>query len=142
VAYLLSFGSHYTASGRSRKPYDHDVERERLHAICGSHAGASETYPFGPRTAVYKVGGKMFALVPLDPEPPTVSLKCDPEWSEVLRNAYDAVRPGYHLNKRHWNSIVLDGTIGDDEIAELVAHSYELVAPTRRAGARGTEPAA
>ena len=122
------------------EPYDHDVERERLRAICASHAGAAETYPFGERTAVYKVGGKMFALVPLDPDPPTVSLKCDPEWSEVLRNAHDAVRPGYHLNKRHWNTIILDGTIGDDEIAELIAHSYELVAPTRRAGARGTAP--
>lgn len=118
------------------------MDRERLRAICASHPGAVETYPFGDRTAVYKVAGKMFALVPLDPEPPTVSLKCDPEWSEVLRNAYDAVRPGYHLNKRHWNTITLDRTIGDDEFAELIAHSYELVAPTRRADARGTAPRA
>jgi predicted DNA-binding protein (MmcQ/YjbR family) len=105
------------------------VERERLRAICASQPGAAETYPFGERTAVYKVGGKMFALVPLDADPPRVSLKCDPEWSEVLRNAYDAVQPGYHLNKRHWNTITIDGTIGDDEVAELIAHSYALVSP-------------
>jgi predicted DNA-binding protein (MmcQ/YjbR family) len=78
-------------------------------------------------TAVYKVGGKMFALVPRGAEPPRVSLKCDPEWAEVLRNAYAAVRPGYHLNKKHWNTVVLDGSIPDDELEELIQHSYELV---------------
>jgi predicted DNA-binding protein (MmcQ/YjbR family) len=77
--------------------------------------------------AVYKVGGKMFALVPHEGEPAAINLKCDPEWSEVLRNAYPAVRPGYHQNKRHWNTIVLDGSVPDDEVEELVAHSYELV---------------
>ncbi|HEX6702656.1 MAG TPA: MmcQ/YjbR family DNA-binding protein [Gaiellaceae bacterium] len=76
-----------------------------------------------------QAGGKMFALVPHAADPPTVSLKCDPEWSEVLREAYDAVQPGYHLNKKHWNTIVLDGTIPDDEIVELIEHSYALVAP-------------
>ena len=103
------------------------MERERLRTICASHAGAVETYPFGDRTAVYKVGGKMFALVPLDPEPPTVSLKCDPEWSEVLRNAHDAVKPGYHLNKRHWNTITLNGTLPDQLVRDLVEDSYDLV---------------
>ena len=117
------------------------MERDRARELCASYAGAEETYPFGEGTAVYKVGGKMFALVPLDPEPPTVSLKCEPEWSEVLRNAYAAVRPGYHLNKRHWNTIILDGTIGDDEIVELIQHSYELVT-ARRGGARGGGPGA
>jgi predicted DNA-binding protein (MmcQ/YjbR family) len=90
--------------------------------------GAVETYPFGPDTAVYKVAGKMFALLPHSPEPPHLSLKCDPEWAEVLRNAYDAVQPGYHLNKKHWNTIVLDGSISDDELDELIQHSYRLVA--------------
>jgi predicted DNA-binding protein (MmcQ/YjbR family) len=69
----------------------------------------------------------MFALVPVHAGPPHVSLKCDPEWAEVLRNAYEAVHPGYHLNKKHWNTIVLDGSIPDDEIKELIDHSYELV---------------
>jgi predicted DNA-binding protein (MmcQ/YjbR family) len=103
------------------------VTRDSAHAACMARAGAVETYPFGPDTAVYKVGGKMFALLPHSPEPPRVSLKCDPEWSAVLRNAYDAVQPGYHLNKKHWNTIVLDGSISDHELEELIEHSYELV---------------
>ena len=69
----------------------------------------------------------MFAIVSVHAEPPAVSLKCDPEWSEVLRNAYPAVQPGYHLNKRHWNTVTLDGSIPDDEVLEMVDHSYELV---------------
>jgi predicted DNA-binding protein (MmcQ/YjbR family) len=103
------------------------VTRDGAHAACMARAGAEETYPFGPDTAVYKVGGKMFALLPHSAEPPHLSLKCDPEWSAVLRNAYDAVGPGYHLNKRHWNTIVLDGSIPDDELEELIEHSYSLV---------------
>lgn len=103
------------------------MTREQVRAACEAKPGAVETYPFGPDTAVYKVGGKMFALVPWSAEPATISLKCDPEWSEVLRKAYGAVRPGYHLNKKHWNTIVLDGSIAGDELEELIAHSYALV---------------
>ena len=103
------------------------MTREEARADCADRPGAVETYPFGPDTAVFKVGGKMFALIPSSADPPTVSLKCDPDWAEVLRNAYDAVRPGYHLNKKHWNTVVLDGSIPDDEVEELIAHSYELI---------------
>jgi len=103
------------------------VTRDRARAACAAKRGAEETYPFGPDTAVYKVRGKMFALVPHSAEPPHISLKCDPEWAVVLREAYDAVTPGYHLNKKHWNTIVLDGSIPEDEIEELIDHSYELV---------------
>jgi predicted DNA-binding protein (MmcQ/YjbR family) len=103
------------------------VTLDEARAACAALAGAVETYPFGPNTAVYKVGGKMFALVPREAESAHVSLKCDPEWSEVLRNAYPAITPGYHLNKRHWNTIDLDGSVPDDEVAELIRHSYELV---------------
>ncbi len=101
--------------------------RESLRALCAAKPGAVETHPFGPGVAVYKVGGKMFALVPHEAEPATVNLKCDPEWSELLRKAYDAVQPGYHQNKKHWNTVVLDGSVPDDELEELLAHSYELV---------------
>ena len=104
------------------------MDQERLHAICASQAGAAETYPFGPNTAVYKVDGRMFALIPRDADPPRINLKCDPDWSEVLRNAYPAVQPGYPQNKKHWNTVTLDGSIPDDEILELIEHSYELVA--------------
>jgi len=102
------------------------VTRAKARAICAGKPGAIEAYPFGPDTAVYKVGGKMFALVPHG-EPPRVSLKCDPDWAELLRNAYAAVQPGYHLNKKHWNTIVLDGSVPDDELEELIEHSYAIV---------------
>ena len=103
------------------------MTNEEARAACAAKAGAVETHPFGAETTVYKVGGKMFALLPRGAEPPRVSLKCDPEWSEVLREAYAAVQPGYHLNKKHWNTILLDGSIPDDEVEELIEHSYELV---------------
>jgi predicted DNA-binding protein (MmcQ/YjbR family) len=103
------------------------VTHDDVRSLCASKPGAVETYPFGPNTAVYKVGGKMFALVPHDADPPRVNLKCDPEWSELLRTAYAAVRPGYHMNKKHWNTVVLDGSVPDDELQELIDHSYDLV---------------
>jgi predicted DNA-binding protein (MmcQ/YjbR family) len=103
------------------------VTREQARAECAAQPGSVETYPFGDDTVVYKVAGKMFALIPRTSEPASISLKCDPEWSQVLREAYSAVRPGYHLNKKHWNTIVLDGTVADDEVAELIHHSYRLV---------------
>jgi predicted DNA-binding protein (MmcQ/YjbR family) len=103
------------------------VDRDEARSACAAKRGAVETYPFGEDTAVYKVGRRMFALVPHSADPPHVSLKCDPDWSELLREAYAAVRPGYHLNKKHWNTIILDGTVPDDELAELIEHSYTLV---------------
>jgi predicted DNA-binding protein (MmcQ/YjbR family) len=103
------------------------VTREEAHVACLGLRGTEETYPFGPDTAVYKVGGKMFALLPHSADPPRLSLKCDPEWSNVLRGAYEAVQPGYHLNKKHWNTITLDGSVADDELDELIEHSYRLV---------------
>ena len=108
------------------------MDRGRVAALCAEQPGAAETYPFGPNTAVYKAAGRMFAIVPHEADPPTISLKCDPEWSEVLRNAYASVRPGYHLNKKHWNTITLDGSIPDEEIVELIEHSHELVAGRQR----------
>ena len=112
------------------------MTRDDVRSLCAAKPGALETHPFGPSVAVYKVGGKMFALVPHDADPPSVNLKCDPEWSELLRKAYDAVRPGYHQNKKHWNTVVLDGSVPDDEVHELVDHSYELVLETLPRAAR------
>ena len=114
------------------------VGRDEVRSLCAAKRGAVETHPFGPGVAVYKVGGRMFALVPHDGDPPTVNLKCDPEWSELLRNAYAAVRPGYHQNKKHWNTVVLDGSVPDDEVQELVDHSYELVVEALSRNARAT----
>lgn len=94
---------------------------------CLATSGVTEEYPFGPGVLVMKVGGKIFAIIAEDDDPLTVSLKCEPEIAVVLRAAHDAVRPGYHLNKRHWNTVTLDGSIGDDQIREWVDDSYDLV---------------
>jgi len=89
--------------------------------------GAVEDYPFGPEHLVCKVEGKMFALIALTEEPLRMNLKCDPEHAEVLRGYYPAVLPGYHMNKRHWNTVVLDGSIPTDEILSMAEDSYRLV---------------
>lgn len=93
--------------------------------------GTRLEYPFGDEVAVYKVGpgedGKMFALIAEGKEPVRLSLKCDPLLAETLRAKYESVMPGYHLNKKHWNTIVLSGQIGQEEIFGLINHSYNLV---------------
>lgn len=87
-------------------------------------------YPFDKETAVYKVGDKMFALIAEKSDPLRVSLKCDPELTKILRQKYETVMPGYHLNKRHWNTILLTGQLSWDEVKDLIKHSYDLVANT------------
>ena len=89
--------------------------------------GAVEEFPFDPVTLVAKVGGKMFALVSTDEEPLRMNLKCDPEKAEVLRELFPAIIPGYHMNKRHWNTIILDGSIADAELVAMIDDSYDLV---------------
>ena len=89
--------------------------------------GASEETPFGPEALVYKVAGKMFALVAWQSEPLTVSLKCEPGQALFLRDLYPAVRPGYHLNKMHWNTVTLDGSISEEEVRGMIDDSYDLV---------------
>jgi predicted DNA-binding protein (MmcQ/YjbR family) len=105
---------------------------------CLSFAGAEETFPFGPRTSVFKVAGKMFALSQLDAESLRVSVKCEPELAEALRGANPAVLPGYHLNKRHWNTVIIDGSLPDATIRDMIEDSYDLIvsrlAPARRRG--------
>jgi predicted DNA-binding protein (MmcQ/YjbR family) len=100
---------------------------ERIVAHCATRPGAAEEHPFGETPAVYKVGGKIFALIDPDGAPPSISLKCDPALALELRAVYQAVTPGYHLNKRHWNTIALDEGVPVDELHELVDHSYGLV---------------
>ena len=84
-------------------------------------------YPFGEDVAVYKVGDKMFALIAEKKDPVNLSLKCDPQLAEVLREKYVTVMPGYHLNKKHWNTLILSGELPWDEVQALVRHSYQLV---------------
>jgi predicted DNA-binding protein (MmcQ/YjbR family) len=108
------------------------LTRDDVLARCGRMPGAVEDYPFGDGVAVFKVGGRMFALVALEGSPGTVNLKCDPELALELRARYPAVRPGYHQNKRHWNTVDLDGSVDDDELCEMIDHSYALVVNRRR----------
>jgi predicted DNA-binding protein (MmcQ/YjbR family) len=89
--------------------------------------GAVEDFPFDPVTLVAKVGGKMFALVGSDSEPLWLNLKCLPEKAELLRELFPAVTPGYHMNKRHWNTVTLDGTLTDADLRAMIDESYELV---------------
>jgi predicted DNA-binding protein (MmcQ/YjbR family) len=87
-------------------------------------------YPFGKDVAVYKVGDKLFALISEGKKPVQLSLKCDPELAKTLREKYESVMPGYHLNKKHWNTLLLTGQLSWDEVQELIRHSYELVVGT------------
>jgi predicted DNA-binding protein (MmcQ/YjbR family) len=102
-------------------------ELEPLRAYLLAKPGAAEERPFGPDALVFKVMGKMFALVAWQAQPLTISLKCDPHLAEMLRTTYGAVRPGYHLNKRHWNTVTLDRSIPAEEIREMIDNSYALV---------------
>lgn len=105
-----------------------------------SFPGAQETFPFGPNTSVFKVGGKMFALSQLRADELRISLKCEPALAERLREAHGAVIPGYHLNKRHWNTVIIDGSLPEQMIRDMVEDSYDLVVshlPERRRRALG-----
>ena len=94
---------------------------------CLAHSGAFEDFPFGPNTSVFKVADKMFALSALGRMPLEVSVKCEPELAVQLRDSYEAIRPGYHLNKRHWNTVTLDGSLPDQLVRDLIEDSYDLV---------------
>ena len=113
---------------------------------CLGFPGSTETFPFGPETAVFKVADKMFALSRLRQSPLRVSLKCEPLLAEQLREAHPAVLPGYHLNKKHWNTVIIDGSVPEEMIKDMVEDSYDLVvsqlsrARRRALGWRPDEP--
>lgn len=100
---------------------------KELHEYILSYPNAVLDYPFGENVAVYKVHDKMFALVSEKSDPINVSLKCDPLLAQSLRDKYETVMPGYHLNKKHWNTMVLTGQLPWDEVQALIRHSYDLV---------------
>ncbi len=100
---------------------------ERFRQLCLHKPGVSEETPFGPHTLVFKVGGKIFALADLNLFD-SVNLKCDPERAVELREYHEGIIPGYHMNKKHWNTVLTDGSVKDALIQELLQHSYELVA--------------
>lgn len=92
-----------------------------------SMPNAVREYPFGEDVAVYKTGDKMFALIAEGSDPVRLSLKCDPQLSTVLREKYETVMPGYHLSKKHWNTVILSGQLDWEEVQDLIRHSYILV---------------
>ncbi|MCA9527220.1 MAG: MmcQ/YjbR family DNA-binding protein [Myxococcales bacterium] len=103
------------------------MDFEKVRRALAAMPGAEESFPFGPDVLVYKVGGRMFALLPLEGEPARVNLKCEPDRAVVLRQRYAGVQPGYHMDKRHWNTVLLDGGLPTDELTFLLQHSWDLV---------------
>jgi predicted DNA-binding protein (MmcQ/YjbR family) len=108
------------------------MDLARFREYCLSKSDATESAPFGPEVLVFKVGGKMFALAALDQVPSRVNLKCDPDLALDLRDRYEQVTPGYHMNKRHWNTVEIESAIPDAELQKMIDHSYDLVAKRLR----------
>ena len=104
------------------------MDLAQFREYCLGKACATEGMPFGPDVLVFKIGGKIFALAALDEMPTIVNLKCDPDLALELRDRYEQVTPGYHMNKRHWNSVEIEGGLPDAALRKMIDHSYDLVA--------------
>ena len=104
------------------------MDLAQFREYCLSKPSATEGTPFGPDVLVFKVSGKMFALAALDEVPTTVNLKCDPDLALELRDRYEQVTPGYHMNKKHWNTVGIESDIPDAELRKMIDYSYDLVA--------------
>jgi predicted DNA-binding protein (MmcQ/YjbR family) len=100
---------------------------DRVRDYLLSLPGAAEDFPFGPENMVFRVGGKIFAILAYEETPARVNLKCEPSRALELRESFASVIPGYHMNKQHWNTVILDGELSDRQIKELADHSYAVV---------------
>jgi len=100
---------------------------EFFRTYCLAKKGATESLPFGEDTLVFKVGNKIFALTDFESQPMSFNVKCDPEMAAELRAQYPCVQPGYHMNTKHWNTIIADGSVTDQQLQQWIDHSYELV---------------
>lgn len=107
-----------------------DLETLRDYAL--SLGEVEEGFPFGPSALVFKVTGKMFLLIALESDPLSMNVKCDPEKALQWRESYASVTPGYHMNKKHWNTVILDGSLRVAEIREMIRDSYELVSKKKK----------
>ncbi|MGE5107250.1 MAG: MmcQ/YjbR family DNA-binding protein [Sphingobacteriales bacterium] len=103
------------------------MDIELLRDYCLKKKSVTEELPFGPDVIVYKVKGKVFMLLPLDTDLLQFNVKCDPDLAVELREEYDCVKPGYHMNKKHWNTIEVDGALNSKQLKQMIDHSYELV---------------
>ena len=110
-----------------------NVNIELLREYCLLKLGASEGFPFGEDTLVFKVSGKIFLLASLDAQPLQFNVKCDPLKALELREQYPAIVPGYHMNKKHWNTVIVDGSISTNLLKQMIDDSYLLVAPPAKA---------
>src|SRR5690349_21165784 len=100
---------------------------ESLRDYCLGLKAVTEDMPFGEEVLAFRVMGKIFALLAITALPPSINLKCDPERAVELRDRFEGVLPGYHMNKKHWNTVMLDGTVPDRDVREMIEHSYELI---------------
>ncbi|MBA3326739.1 MAG: MmcQ/YjbR family DNA-binding protein [Solirubrobacterales bacterium] len=126
---MTAAGASYGANGGGRAPAGPQppVTSAALRRWCLDRPGATEEFPFGEEHSVFKVAGKMFALSALAAEPLKVSLKCEPELAARLRATHPAIVAGYHLSKRHWNTVTIDGSLPGASIADMLEDSYDLV---------------
>jgi predicted DNA-binding protein (MmcQ/YjbR family) len=100
---------------------------DQIRSYLNTKQYVSEELPFGPQALVFKVMGKMYALIAWEEDPLYISLKCDPDRANSLRASYSSIKPAYHMNKKHWNMIYLDGVLNEDQLKEMIDHSYDLV---------------
>lgn len=107
-----------------------EMNIEEIRQYCIDKKGVTEGLPFGPDVLVFKVMNKMFALLALEATPHSINLKCEPELALELRAQYPAVKPGYHMNKQHWNTISVDGSFNDSQLREWIDNSYNLIVAT------------
>lgn len=112
------------------------MDLESFREYCLAKPGVTEGTPFGDDCLVFKVSGKMYALLALDEIPTTANLKCDPDLALELRDRYEQVRPGYHMNKKHWNTVEIDSGVPDLELRKMIDHSYDLVVKSLPKAAR------
>ena len=116
------------------------MDAAEFREYCLRKPGAIEDTPFGPDVLVFKVNAKMFALLAVDEVPATANLKCDPDLALELRDRFEQVRPGYHMNKKHWNTVELGTGLSATEVRKMIDHSYELVARRSVTRAAATRP--
>lgn len=110
------------------------MNAEDITDYCLSKEDVTSSFPFGTETLVFKVNGKAFCLMGLNREPLSFNVKCDPELALELREQYPAVIPGYHMNKKHWNTVLMDGSLTAKQIKQFIDHSYDLVKPKKKKG--------
>lgn len=108
------------------------MNTESVREYCLAKENAAESMPFGDSVLVFKTHGKIFLLLSLDTSPMQFNVKCDPDHARELREQYAAVQPGYHMNKKHWNTVIADGTLTDRQLKEFIDESYRLVTPATK----------